>query len=72
MRSSAEQEARFHVFCGGVYILNTILVDAETVIAHNHASDSNDECFGRLIQGGKTSSLFDYWEDLPWHGANRP
>jgi hypothetical protein len=31
---------------GGVYNLWTFLVDALTIIAHNHASDSNDDCFG--------------------------
>jgi hypothetical protein len=31
---------------GGVYNLATFLFDAATVIAHNHASDSNDDCFG--------------------------
>jgi hypothetical protein len=31
---------------GGVYNLGTFLVDAATVFAHNHASTSNDDCFG--------------------------
>jgi hypothetical protein len=31
---------------GGVYNLGTFLFDATTIIAHNHASDSNDDCFG--------------------------
>jgi hypothetical protein len=31
---------------GGVYDLGTCVVDAATVIAHNHASDSDDDCFG--------------------------
>jgi hypothetical protein len=31
---------------GGVYNLGTFLVDALTVIRHNHASTSNDDCFG--------------------------
>jgi hypothetical protein len=31
---------------GGVYTLGTFLVDALTVIRHNHASTSNDDCFG--------------------------
>jgi hypothetical protein len=31
---------------GGSYNLSTFLDDAATVIAHNHASDSNDDCFG--------------------------
>ena len=31
---------------GGVYNLGTFLLDALTVIAHNHASTSNDNCFG--------------------------
>jgi hypothetical protein len=32
---------------GGVYNLGTCLFDADTVIAHNHASDSNDDYFGQ-------------------------
>ena len=31
---------------GGVYNLSTFLADALTVIAHNRASTSNDDCFG--------------------------
>ena len=31
---------------GGVYNVGTFLFDAATVIAHNHASDSNDDYFG--------------------------
>ena len=31
---------------GGVYNLGTFLFDALTVIDHNHASDSYDDCFG--------------------------
>jgi hypothetical protein len=31
---------------GGVYNLGMFLVDDLTVIAHNQASDSNDDCFG--------------------------
>ena len=31
---------------GGVYNLGTFLYDAATVITHNHASTSNDDCFG--------------------------
>jgi hypothetical protein len=31
---------------GGVYNLGTFLYDALTVIDHNHASTSNDDCFG--------------------------
>jgi photosystem II stability/assembly factor-like uncharacterized protein len=31
---------------GGVYNFGTFLFDAETVIVHNHASNSNDDCFG--------------------------
>jgi hypothetical protein len=31
---------------GGVYNLGTFLFDAATVIRHNRASDSNDDCFG--------------------------
>jgi hypothetical protein len=31
---------------GGVYNLGTFVCDAATVIAHNHASTSNDDCFG--------------------------
>jgi hypothetical protein len=31
---------------GGVYNLGTFVADAATVIAHNHASTSNDDCFG--------------------------
>ena len=31
---------------GGVYNLGTFLADSATVIAHNHASTSNDDCFG--------------------------
>jgi hypothetical protein len=31
---------------GGVYNPGTFAFDADTVIAHNHASDSNDDCFG--------------------------
>jgi hypothetical protein len=31
---------------GGVYNLGTFLVDALTVIRYNHASTSNDACFG--------------------------
>jgi photosystem II stability/assembly factor-like uncharacterized protein len=30
---------------GGVYKLGDLLFDDATVIAHNHASDSNDDCF---------------------------
>jgi photosystem II stability/assembly factor-like uncharacterized protein len=32
---------------GGVYNLGSLLFDDATVIAHNQASDSNDDCFGR-------------------------
>jgi hypothetical protein len=31
---------------GGVYNLGTFLFDLATVIAHNHAATSNDDCFG--------------------------
>jgi hypothetical protein len=31
---------------GGVYNLGTFLFDAATVIRHNHASTSNDDCYG--------------------------
>ena len=31
---------------GGVYNLGTFVFDAATVIRHNHASTSNDDCFG--------------------------
>ena len=31
---------------GGVYNLATFLFDAATVIRHNRASTSNDDCFG--------------------------
>lgn len=31
---------------GGVYNPGTLLVDAATVIAHNHASDGSDDYFG--------------------------
>jgi hypothetical protein len=31
---------------GNVYTLGTFLADAATVIRHNHASTSNDDCFG--------------------------
>jgi hypothetical protein len=31
---------------GGAYNLGTLLFDADTVIAHNHASNSNDDRFG--------------------------
>jgi hypothetical protein len=31
---------------GGIYNLGTFLADALTVIAHNRASDSSDDCFG--------------------------
>jgi photosystem II stability/assembly factor-like uncharacterized protein len=31
---------------GGIYNLGTFLFDAATITAHNHASDSNDDCFG--------------------------
>jgi hypothetical protein len=31
---------------GGVYNLGTFVFDAGTLIAHNHASTSNDDCFG--------------------------
>jgi hypothetical protein len=31
---------------GDVYNLGTFLVDALSVITHNRASDSNDDCFG--------------------------
>jgi hypothetical protein len=31
---------------GGVYNLGAFLFDAATVIGHNYASDSNDDCFG--------------------------
>jgi hypothetical protein len=31
---------------GGVYNLGTFLFDSLTIIAHNRASDSNDDCFG--------------------------
>jgi serine/threonine protein kinase len=31
---------------GGVYNLGTFLYDLATVIVHNHASTSNDDCFG--------------------------
>ena len=31
---------------GGVYNLGTFLVDAATVIRHNHASTSDGDCFG--------------------------
>ena len=31
---------------GGVYNLGTFLFDDLTLIAHNHASTSNDDCFG--------------------------
>jgi hypothetical protein len=31
---------------GGVYNVGTFIVDPGTVIAHNHASDGNDDCFG--------------------------
>jgi dienelactone hydrolase len=31
---------------GGIYNLGTFLVDALSVIRHNHASTSNDDCFG--------------------------
>jgi hypothetical protein len=31
---------------GGVYNLGTFLRDTLTVIAHNRASDGNDDCFG--------------------------
>jgi hypothetical protein len=31
---------------GGVHNLGIFLHDVLSVIAHNHASDSNDDCFG--------------------------
>jgi hypothetical protein len=31
---------------GGVYNLGTFLTDALTRIRHNHASTSDDDCFG--------------------------
>jgi hypothetical protein len=31
---------------GGVYNLGTFLTDAATVIHHNRASDSDNDCFG--------------------------
>jgi hypothetical protein len=31
---------------GGVYNLGTFVYDAATLIAHNPASTSNDDCFG--------------------------
>jgi hypothetical protein len=31
---------------GGVYNLATYLADAATTIRHNHASTSDDDCFG--------------------------
>ena len=31
---------------GGVYNLGLFVLDAETVIARNHASTSHDDCFG--------------------------
>jgi hypothetical protein len=33
-------------FGGGVYNFGKFVFDAATVIRHNHASDSNDDCFG--------------------------
>jgi hypothetical protein len=31
---------------GGVYDLGAFSADVATIIAHNHAATSNDDCFG--------------------------